>query len=485
MKKIVILIITVCSVLSCNEDLLITSPKDNFSDLTVFDNIPRVEQQVNGLYATVKHGDFLGGRNYVYHEIRCENFLNETANIVTGFSVWNHTVRPENINDVTNYWNQAYLAINRINVFLDGIEANATKLKSIGATDIQLNEYRAEARFLRGLSYFSLLQLYAAPFADGNGAKLGLPLLLKGNVASGDNNIERSTVATVYAEILKDLNFAEENLPNSRSTPYYSTVRAIKTAPIALKTRIFLHLLRYNDVIAESKKLVSDSAPFKSSTAIAHSLAPTVAILFSTPYTHSERIFNFPFTPLDLPGQQSGLGSYYNPGPRGVGDFSLNPNGLISDTINWQKKDDRRKFIFLNTNNKNYWNKFSTGPQHLDFVPVLRYAEVLLNYSEAIVRTNGNLNLALALLNEVRKRSNSDPYPAFSSSDKFLEAILIEKQIEFLGEGFRGIDLQRQLKPLPGKLNIGAVPFTSPAYLWPLPTTEVAINKVCVQNPGY
>lgn len=85
---------------------------------------------------------------------------------------------------------------------------------------------------------------------------------------------------------------------------------------IALKTRVYLHMGRYADVIAEANKIVSANAPFTSSAGIAHTLAPAVADVFKTPYTHVERIFNFPFTENDLPGTQNGLGSYYNPGPR-------------------------------------------------------------------------------------------------------------------------------------------------------------------------
>lgn len=470
---------------SCNEELINTVPVTNFSDLTVFDNIDRVEQQTNGLYASVKNGNFLGGRNFVYHDIRCENFLNETANNVTGFSVWNHTVQPSNQNDVTNLWNQAYLAINRMNVYLEGLTVNEAKLKALGVTDATLNGYRGEARFLRGLSYYSLLQLYASPFADGNGAKLGVPLQLKANVAAGDNNLERSTVAQVYAVIVDDLNYAEANLPETRASAVLNSTRAVKNAAIALKTRVFLHMGRYADVISEANKIVSSTAPFASAIGVKHTLSPSVADVFKTPYTHVERIFSAPFTDLDLPGTQNGLGSYYNPGPRGIGDFSLNPNGILKDSVNWVAGDDRRAFIFKNTNNKLYWNKFAAGPQHLDYVPIIRYAEVLLNLAEAKARTAGLDAQALELLNAVRTRSKGPAYTSFASATDLIEAILIERQIEFLGEGHRGPDQQRLLRPLPAKSNVTAIASTSPAYLWPIPAGELLVNKACVQNPGY
>ncbi|HMP31798.1 MAG TPA: RagB/SusD family nutrient uptake outer membrane protein, partial [Saprospiraceae bacterium] len=452
---------------------------------TVFDTPARVQQQINGLYASVKNGNLLGGRFFVYNDVRADYFINETNNNVTGLSVWNHTVQPSNVNDVTNLWNTAYLAINRANVFIAGIDANTQKLRDSGLTDAQLNEFKAEARFLRALVYNSLLTLYASPFADGAGAKPGVPLQLNANVASGDNDLPRSSVAQVYAQILEDLNFAEANLPATRGNALNNSTRAIRSASIALKTRVFLHMQRYADVVTEANKLVSANPPYVAAGGVAHTLAPTVGEVFRTPWTHVERIFSFPFTENDLPGTQNGLGSYYNPGPRGIGDFSLNNSGIIGDTVNWITTDDRRAFIFRNTsNNKNYWNKFASGPQHLDYVPVLRYAEVLLNLAEASART-GNTDRALSLLNTVRTRSKGGEYEPFGTQAELVEAILKEREIELLGEGFRAPDLMRLLRPLPGKSNVGPVPSSSSGYIWPIPAGELIVNKAVVQNPGY
>lgn len=487
-KNILIAFAVICiaSFTSCSsEDDLNTVPVTSFSDLSVFENLSRVDQQVNGLYATAKNGNVLGGRFFVYNEVRAENFINETNNNVTAFSVWNHTTQATNVNDVTNLWNTSYLGINRINVFLVGIDANTQKLKDLGVSDETMNGFRGEARFLRGLLYKNLLMLYARPFADGAGARPGLPLQLSGNVASGENRLARSTVAQVYTQILEDLNFAEANLPAIRATPFLSTTRAIKSAAIAMKVRVFLHMQRYPDVVTEANKLVSIAAPFRSSTAIPHALAPTVTVAFSTPYTNVERIFNMPFNENDLPGTQNGLGSYFNPNPRGIGDFSMNRLGLVADTVNWRNGDDRRAFIFLNaSNNKIYWNKFPTGPQHLDFVPVIRYAEVLLSLAESLART-GNTTRSLEILNAVRTRARGIAFAAFPTQNDLIEAILKEREIEFLGEGFRSPDLLRLLRPLPAKGGITAIPATSTGYIWPIPQGELLINKAMEQNPGY
>lgn len=491
MKKNIFSIMFLSAVLlfsACRTELLEPVPLTSFSDLSVFDNPSRVEQQARGLYASVKNGAVLGGRYFIYHDIRSNDFINETTNNVTGFSVWNHTVQPSNINDVTNLWNFAYLAINRANVFLAGIDANADKLKAQGMTDEQLNAYRAEARFLRGLLYFSLSQLYARPYVDNNGNNPGLPLRLTPNVSDGANDLPRSTVAEVYTQILSDLDYAESNLPLTRATPAANTTRAHRNTAIALKSRVYLHMGRWNDVVTEAGKIVSGSAPFTATTGVANALMPTVAEVFASPYTTAESMFSMPFTPMDLPGVQNGLGSYYNPGPRGIGDYSLNADGIIGNT-SWGADDDRRAFIFNNpSNSKLYWNKFPAGPEHVDYAPVIRYAEVLLNMAEARARVNGIDALAIDLLNAVRGRSDAaNTYEAsdFATPQDLVEAILLERHIEFLGEGFTASDLSRNLRPFKAKQNVAEVAASSTGYIWPIPIGELVVNKACVQNPGY
>lgn len=168
-------------VFACQTELLDPIPKTSFSDLVVFDTPTRVEQQINGIYAAVKSGAFLGGRFFVYIDIRADNFLNETTNGVTGLETWRHTAL-SSTNEVNNLWTAIYTTINRSNLFLEGIDANAAKyvVPTFPAdfATATVPRYKAEARFLRALSYYCALQLYARPFADGSGNKPGLPLRL-------------------------------------------------------------------------------------------------------------------------------------------------------------------------------------------------------------------------------------------------------------------------------------------------------------------
>jgi hypothetical protein len=462
---------------SCNEDLLNPIPPTTFSEAVVFETPARIDQVLNGLYATLKSGQFLGGRYLVYNDIRADEFSNRTTNGVTGLATWQHTT-VSTTNEVVNLWSTGYLLINRANIFIDAMNTT-TVVSSEVASD-----YIAQARFLRGITYYYLLQLYAQPYTKDNGASPGLPLRIQPELDGENNDMARSSVAEVYAQVLSDLVFAEENLSADRGNPYDNTTKAHKNTAIAFKTRVYLAMGDYAKVVVEADKIVSQSAPFAASSGVAHALQPTIAGVFSAPYTTTESIFSMPFTELNLPGGQNGLGSYYNPGPRGIGDYSLNMvSGVFTTNVFDAATDARANWMFENSNGFTYLNKFPLGPQHLDFAPVVRYAEVLLNLSEALVRSGGDNARALSLLNAVRTRSNpTGAYASFGSQDAFVEAILAERRLELVGEGFRSIDLLRNGLTIPGKENVQAVPPSSPNYIWPISSNELLFNKLMTPN---
>jgi hypothetical protein len=62
----------------------------------------------------------------------------------------------------------------------------------------------------------------------------------------------------------------------------------------------------------------------------------------------------------------------------------------------------------------------------------------------------------------------------------------MERRIEFLGEGLRLQDIQRNGLALPSKTgSIGLAPEVPPTaknYMWPIPSGELTTNKLCVPN---
>ena len=452
-------------------------------DAASFSTPERTLSAVHGLYAGVKgpfysgaSNQFLAGRYNVFQDVRGEEFLNETNNGVTGLQTWNFSVQSAT-NEVEYIWGSGYQAINRINVVLQGLQGAAV-------SDQLKTEYAAEARFLRALVYHSLVTLYARPYWDANGSKPGLVIYTDAQTTPGGNNNKgRSTVAEVYDLILSDLNFAETNLPSTYTASLSNVLRAHKNTAIAFKTRVYLHMQRYADVIREANKIVSATAPFRSPTGVQHTLEPDIFNVFRSGGNTPENIFSLSFSTQNLPGTQNSMHQYYSPGSTGGnGDYSLNTTTGIASNANWTAADRRRTAFVEVIGTKTWLRKWTANT---DNVPVIRYSEVLLNLAEALARENGVSVRAIELLNAVRKRSDPAVTLTPASQQGLIDAVLLERRIEFLGEGLRSRDIVRLGETIPAK---GAAPSVAPTaaqYIWPIPVSELLANKSVVQNPGY
>lgn len=479
-KYIVILSLGIMTISSCKKELLSPVPQTSVSDATAFDTPGRIANQVNSMYQAFKSGSFFGGRAQIAGDIIGEDFLNELTNGVTGVDVWTLNATGTSTNFIKNMWAQAYYTINICNLFIDGMNTKGTTV--VGAT--LGNNYIGEARLIRAITYLKLLEHYARPFADGNGSKPGLPLRLTAIKESGSSALARSTVAEVYTQILADLNFAETNLPLNYASASLNTTRAHRNTAIAFKVRTYLAMQNYPAAITEGNKLVPQAvAPFSATTGVLHALQANVVNVFRTPYTTTESILSMPMTSTagDNPGTQNQLG-YYFAKTTGNGEYSLNPSGIIGNA-GWTATDARRSFN-ATVSAKPYLNtKYNAPSPFTDFAPVIRYPEVMLSLAEALARTNVGVNVkALALLNAVRQRSDPATILAPLTQTDLINAILLERRIEFLGEGRRNFDLMRLLQSIPAKGTVPAKAPTDAGYIWPISADEMSLNSLMTDN---
>jgi len=472
---------TVMVISSCSDDdALSPVNQTRISEANAFETPERVDQQVLGMYAGVKAGNFMGGRYYNYQDIRGEEFNNEKSNQVTNSNTWFFSVA-SSTSEVNNLWQFGYYAINRCNVVINGLETSPidAALKT---------QYLAEARFLRGLSYFSLVTLYARPYWDGSGSKPGIPLRLQAETSSGNSNLERATVGQIYDQIMSDLDFAEANLPLTYATTYNRTTRAHKNTAIALKTRVLLSKRDYPGVVAQGNKIVSATAPFASPSGAPNSLVASIASAFAPTAQTAENVFSFAFSPSDVPGTQNWLAYYWSTLNGNNGEYSLLPTSIIAN-VGWKSTDARRNFLAVVSSKTYLQTKWSGGASAVDYMQVIRYSEVLLNLSEAIARSTNTIDTrAVALLNAVRQRSDATTTfttASFANVQALLDQIAVERRIELLGEGFRSLDVMRLGQDFAAKGGVPAVTVNANEYIWPIPQNELLYNKLATQNSGY
>jgi hypothetical protein len=114
---------------------------------------------------------------------------------------------------------------------------------------------------------------------------------------------------------------------------------------------------------------------------------------------------------------------------------------------------------------------------------VIRYADVLLMYAEAL-NENGKTTEALTNLNLVRTRAGLPSYTNLSQNDT-REKIYQERRFELYLEGHRWFDLVRTGRALSVMQPVGMKPHMT---VFPIPQSEIEIinnRSVFPQNPGY
>src|SRR5580704_6553144 len=101
-------------------------------------------------------------------------------------------------------WQQQYFGINRANIAVDAIARMPAS--AFAASPALQNRLVGEAKFIRALLYFNLVRLFGA-----------VPLILHNpsNVDITALQVPRTSVDSVYAQIIGDLNAAAASLPAS------------------------------------------------------------------------------------------------------------------------------------------------------------------------------------------------------------------------------------------------------------------------------
>lgn len=486
-------------------------PLSFFSETSAFSTPERAELATIGMYNAAQSGTYLGGavRGYPFgaanvqqSEMRGEDMVNQAL----FYQITNEaTYTPFSANNVWHF-NTLFTLINQANIVIEG----ATGALDGGLlTAAVANGYIGEARFMRALAYHELMIHFARPYVDGNGNNPGLPI--RNFAVNSAGKVEeakatpRSTVAQVYAFILEDLDFAETNLPETR-TGFQKATRATKGAAVGLKSRVKLHMGDWAGVVTEGNKLINGLGGY--------ALAGTVSGPYSN--TSSEAIFYIDNATTDNPGVNGALPAMLtNPTKGGRGLVLVGPN--IYNDARWLDSDLRRGL--LSNNGRSYFTeKYTDITGRSDSNPILRYAEVLLNVAEAEARLSATPSQrALDLLNQVRNRAVTDAASQFeladfATSNDLISAILFERRIELLAEGRRWADITRLsqdpvhgLPGIPAKVRFGdftfasydlvnrpvingtapALPYSDFRYLWPIPADELAQNPGIGQNPGY
>ena len=364
---------------------------------------------------------------------------------------------------VQNYYESMYNVIFRANLILDNLGA---------ASDDRVGAFEGEAKFGRAYAYFQLVRL----FGD-------VPMPLR--VISSDDDAEisftRVPTATIYNQIVDDLLIAIENLNNDFKT------RASQAAAQALLAKVYLTMAANGQPeLYESARLLcneiisSGSFSLETDYMDVFTVERNNEIIFAIDYieNNQETSQNFSWETTDF------------------GDRRLNYT-TANIRARWSDRGETVRDVRLSSimdgqfmNSKYFTNNSDVPMQSGNDWIILRYADVLLMYVEAVLAGADVTNDAIALgfYNEVRNRAGF-PLPAVSVTK---EELLEERRMELSYENQRLFDLLRAgeataINILSAHSDAIGGEFSNTDLLLPIPQNEINLSGEfdMRQNPGY
>lgn len=462
---------------ACKKQFLELAPPSNANSLSYYKSAQDIELAVNAAYATM----MLDGQyRYAYWELaetRSDNSMNwDGAGNFPDAEIDQFKETSSNAL-ITAAWVDTYHGILLCNVVLDRIGA-------VPMDETLRARYIGEARFLRALMYFNLVRIYG-----------DVPLVVSEtkSVSEGYNQ-PRVAVSAVYDQIIADLTLAEQNLPVSYSGANIG--RATRGAAKGLLGKVYLTKKDFASAQAKLKEVMDLNT---------YTLLPNYADLWKTANANNaESLFEVQFK---KGGFGTGSNYYLQFAPRNSGTvitglgFAQGRNIPTTDMSKAYETGDLRKNISMAESytangtvvNDKYTLKFRDVP-YVDgdadnHWPVLRYADVLLMYAEAINEKNsGPSPEAYKAINDVRARAGLSALSAGLGHDAFALAMEHERQVELAFEGHRWFDLVRTGRALTVMNNhfAGSITVKPFQLLYPIPQSQVSINPDGIkQNPGY
>ena len=432
-------------------------PTQDIDQSTALNTEQDVRATLVGAYDGISDADVYGGAIQFTEEL-----LGDDREVVFGGTfanldeIWRKSVVATN-SQVEDTWLDSYDAINRANNVLSALDKVSAESR---------DRIEGEALFIRGITYFGLVKLFAKAWGDGdNGANPGVPLVLTptGSPLTEADNRPRGTVAEVYAQILTDLTGAAAKLPvpSSGDNPGFAT----RLGAQAMLARVYLVQGNFAAARDAANRVIDSKGP----------LTLGFADVFADQTSQAEILFKVIVTDQD--GTNAMNNYYASVANQGRGDIRVQ-----SKHVSLYDTTDVRATFFNTSNNgaRRFTSKFN---DRFGDVPVVRLAEMYLIRAEANFRLGTAIGVTpLADVNAVRNRAEAIP---LTDATLTLEAVLRERKLELAFEGLQLSDLKRNR----GSLAIAGavVPFRDNRLVLPIPQREIDTNPALKgqQNPGY
>ena len=413
-----------------------------------------VRAELLGAYSSLQHYDAYGERAELIPDLLAtEGELSFEGSFLT-YRQYQDKVQINTSSIAEGIWQRGYKIINNVNIVI----GNADLVSEDNQAAME-----AEAKFLRGLIYFHLSNLFGKPYsAGGVTTNLAVPLILGPIIAQADlekGMQARATVDAVHKQVIADLKFAAENLPEENDNG-----RATKYAAYAILSRVYLSEGLYEEAATAANEVIASDE---------FALASSFDKVFNNASNSPEDVFAIQQTNQSNAGTvDNGLQTFYAGRTYGGrGDVIVN-----TDKLPYEDGDVRKDFYYedygIRVNDGFYSLKWQ---QPYKVYTVVRLAELYLTRAEANLRAGTAIGAdPVDDVNMVRERANASTLAVVTAED-----VVQERLRELAYEGDKLWTYKRL------KRNIGSYTYLNDKLILPIPQRETDVNTNLVQNAGY
>lgn len=407
---------------------------------------------------------------------------------------------------LTSFYYRIFFQVSMVNEFLrETTEARLNERGVEAALQTEIQQFRAEARFLRALSYWHAIDIFGnVPLVDENFPKGATPP-------------EQATRSEIYDFVVSELTSIRDALPPAGMAEYGRADQgalAMLLAKVYMNAGVYTGSPQYGLAMSEVQRIIGSGAYQLDDEYLHPFLADN--------HTSPEIIFPIP---QDGRRTQSYGGTTFITHASVGGNMNAGAYGLDGgwwglriqpEVVNLfpETGDARRDDVFFtdgqsrtigNLSNffdgyaaPKYRNVTSTGAPgsnpafaDVDYV-MFRLSDAYLMYAELVLRGGGgDQATALSYVNALRVRAYGNTSGNITANQLTLDFILDERARELYWEGHRRTDLIRF-----GEFSTsgiwswkggvaGGQTVASYFDLYPLPASELLANPNLTQNEGY
>ncbi len=516
---------------SCSDDFLTLGNPNQPSSTTFWTSEEDALMALTGCYDAMQsmnlYNDHLDNWNF--------GFLSRETSTDNGDHSWGNWMLGSSISECTSgtndecfsmYWNANFELIKRCNE----VTANIDR---IPASDDVKNVYRAEAMALRALGYCNLISVFRdVPYFT-------TPLTM------ATAKVAKTPKAEIVEAIITEL---KANLPSLPAKGSQAVGRMSREAGYAILGRVALFSGRYDDAIDAYKQVYGKVQLFKSgdgsnqeanfrdlfTEANENADEVLLSVHYKGPALGEGQTFGIAWkAPMNAIEASMNLANeYYCIDGLPITESPLFPKELLPGGSNpysrtnqdlrmWENRDPRLKatlFVPGMTWNGTYYatTTASSSTVHILkwYIPentqneydgsmdyyVIRYAEVLLSYAEALIEKGADTQIAIACIDQVRQRVGMPKVADVEGKNKTLsqddlrKIVRHERRIELAFEDLRFADLYRwgeyaaaQQRMQDDKKNgFGVLNHQNirgaQDNVWPIPQGEIDTNDKLVQH---